>query len=123
MTNVAGCSSKIRYSRRGCKKTASLDKLYGALVWQLDNRTSKAASTRVISLTTFEGLTFVPKGEGKQKSPRLGFCVPRPSSYPLLGPKYLLLGTIYPQLRVQGGSWYVILECSFDSSPRSLYVG
>ena len=31
--------------------------------------------------------------------------VPRPSSYPLLGPKYLLLGTIYPQLRVQGGSW------------------
>ena len=30
--------------------------------------------------------------------------VPRPSSYPLLGPKYLLLGTIYPQLRVQGGS-------------------
>ena len=31
--------------------------------------------------------------------------LPRPSSYPLLGPKYLLLGTIYPQLRVQGGSW------------------
>ena len=30
---------------------------------------------------------------------------PRPSSYPLLGPKYLLLGTIYPQLRVQGRSW------------------
>ena len=30
--------------------------------------------------------------------------VPRPSSYPLLGPKYLLLGTIYPQLRVQGRS-------------------
>ena len=27
---------------------------------------------------------------------------PRPSSYPLLGPKYRLLGTIYPQLRVQG---------------------
>ena len=25
--------------------------------------------------------------------------IPRPSSYPLLGPKYLLLGTIYPQLR------------------------
>ena len=33
--------------------------------------------------------------------------VPRPSSYPLLGPKYLLLGTIYPQLRAQGGSWYL----------------
>ena len=32
---------------------------------------------------------------------------PRPSSYPLLGPKYLLLGTIYPQLRVQGGSFNV----------------
>ena len=31
--------------------------------------------------------------------------LPRPSSYPPLGPKYLLLGTIYPQLRVQGGSW------------------
>ena len=32
---------------------------------------------------------------------------PRPSSYPLLGPKYLLLGTIYTQLRVQGGSWKI----------------
>ena len=32
--------------------------------------------------------------------------IPRPSSYPLLGPKYVLLGTIYPQLRVQGGSWF-----------------
>ena len=31
--------------------------------------------------------------------------IPRPSSYPLLGPKYLLLGTLYLQLRVQGGSW------------------
>ena len=30
---------------------------------------------------------------------------PRPSSYPQLGPKHPLLGTIYPQLRVQGGSW------------------
>ena len=30
----------------------------------------------------------------------------RPSSYPLLVPKYPLLGTIYPQLRVQGRSWY-----------------
>ena len=35
-----------------------------------------------------------------------GPFIPRPSSYPLLGPKYLLLGTIYPQLRVQGGSWF-----------------
>ena len=33
--------------------------------------------------------------------------VPRPSSYPLLGPKYLLLGAIYPQLRAQGGSCYL----------------
>ena len=33
-----------------------------------------------------------------------GMSFPRPSSYPLLGPKYLLLGTIYPQLRVQGRS-------------------
>ena len=43
--------------------------------------------------------------------------VPRPSSYPLLGPKYLLLGTIYPQLRVQGGSWYMGLlkwDCRFE---------
>ena len=32
--------------------------------------------------------------------------IPRPSSYPLSGPKYLLLGTISPQLRVQGGSWF-----------------
>ena len=36
--------------------------------------------------------------------------LPRPSSYPLFGPKYLLLGTIYPQLRVQGGSWS--LDCA-----------
>ena len=33
---------------------------------------------------------------------------PRPSSYPLLGPKYLVLGTIYPQLRAQRGSWAVL---------------
>ena len=33
--------------------------------------------------------------------------VPRPSSYPLLGPKYPELGATYPQLRVLGGSWYV----------------
>ena len=31
---------------------------------------------------------------------------PRPSSYPLLGTKYPLFWTIYPQLRVQGGSWF-----------------
>ena len=29
----------------------------------------------------------------------------RPSSYHLLGHEYLLLGTIYPQLMVPGGSW------------------
>ena len=95
MTNVAGCSSAIRCSRIGCKKTAWCDKLYGALVWQLDNRTSKAASTRVISLTTFEGLTFVSKiEEGKGGKNRHVWDYA-----------------------------YVILECSFDSSPRSLYVG
>ena len=33
--------------------------------------------------------------------------IPRPSSYPLCGPKYPLLVTIYPQLRVQGRSWYM----------------
>ena len=30
---------------------------------------------------------------------------PRPSVYPLLDPKCPLFGTIYPYLRVQGGSW------------------
>ena len=29
--------------------------------------------------------------------------IPRPSKYPLLGPKYLLLMAIHPQLRVLGG--------------------
>ena len=29
--------------------------------------------------------------------------IPRPSFFPLLDPKYPLLGTIYPYLRVQGG--------------------
>ena len=32
--------------------------------------------------------------------------VPRPSIYPLLDPKYPSFGTIYPYLRVLGGSWY-----------------
>ena len=45
---------------------------------------------------------------GRRTVPKSRF--PRPSSYPLLGPKYLLFGTIYPQLRVQGGSW--LLEAS-----------
>ena len=31
--------------------------------------------------------------------------IPRPSFYPLLDPKCPLFGTIYPYLRVQGGSW------------------
>ena len=31
--------------------------------------------------------------------------LPRPSIYPLLDPKYPLFRTIYPYLRVQGGSW------------------
>ena len=47
-----------------------------------------------------------------QVSPK---TLPRPSSYPLLGPKYPLLGTIYPQLRVQGGSWYLLVEIWVDS--------
>ena len=36
--------------------------------------------------------------------------IPRPSSYPLLGPKCPLLRTIYPQLRVLGGSWLLSPE-------------
>ena len=32
---------------------------------------------------------------------------PRPSIYPLIDPKYPLFGTIYPYLRVQGGSWLI----------------
>ena len=52
---------------------------------------------------------------GRPRASHLGFRVeglgsdskvhlPRPSSYPLLGPKYPLLGTICPQLRVLEGS-------------------
>ena len=44
---------------------------------------------------------------------------PRPSSYPLLGTKYLLLGTIYPQLRVQVGSWN-IFYVSIKRNPKSV---
>ena len=36
---------------------------------------------------------------------------PRPSIYPLLDPKCPLFGTIYPYLRVQGGSW--LLFCGY----------
>ena len=42
---------------------------------------------------------------------------PRPSSYPLLGPKYLLLGTLYPQLKVQGGSWNSRVYTIFGAVP------
>ena len=35
---------------------------------------------------------------------------PRPSISPLLDPKCPLFGTIYPYLRVQGGSWSVVLH-------------
>ena len=43
------------------------------------------------------------------RAPLLGATPkPRPSSYPLLGPQYPLLGTIYHQLRVQGGSWSTV---------------
>ena len=53
--------------------------------------------------------TLAPVLRASGLHPRLasGRQLPRPSSYPLLGPEYLLLGTIYPQLRVQGGSWYI----------------
>ena len=34
--------------------------------------------------------------------------LPRPSIYPLEDPKYRLFGTIYPYLRVQGGSQHRI---------------
>ena len=43
---------------------------------------------------------FRPSGQIKVQSQ-----LPRPSSYLLLGPKYPLLGTIYPQSGVHGGSW------------------
>ena len=54
-----------------------------------------------------------------------GLCkdLPRPSSYPLLRPKYPLLGTIYPQVRVQGGSWfratrtYILGTCRVGLTP------
>ena len=51
--------------------------------------------------------------------------LPRPSSYPLLGPKYLLLGTIYPQLRVQGGSWFTDLWIARNEGmdPHSKHEG
>ena len=44
-------------------------------------------------------------------------CLPRPSSYPLLGPQYLLSGTIYPHLRVQGGSW-ILLQLDLSAQAR-----
>ena len=46
--------------------------------------------------------------------------VPRPSSYPQLGPKYPFLRTIYPQLRVQGGSWSSFLPGIRESSSQGL---
>ena len=42
-----------------------------------------------------------PKDHNDQKNK--SSILPRPSIYLLLDPKYLLLGTIYPCLRVQGG--------------------
>ena len=38
--------------------------------------------------------------------PQTSRNLPRPPIYPLFGPKYALFGTIYPQLRVLGGSWF-----------------
>ena len=47
--------------------------------------------------------------------------LPRPSSYPLLGPKYLLLGTIYPQLRVQGRSSYLWGRSVFEAQEHFFF--
>ena len=44
------------------------------------------------------------RGLGAKKTGRSKMSPPRPSFYPLLDPKYPLSGTIYPYLRVQGGS-------------------
>ena len=41
---------------------------------------------------------------------RILVSLPRPSFYPLSGPKYPLLGTIYPNLKVQGGSWFALVQ-------------
>ena len=43
--------------------------------------------------------------------------IPRPSIYPLLKPKYPLFGTIYPYLRVQGGSWLYLDPRSPNPKP------
>ena len=59
---------------------------------------SRAVETKVSSQKD-------PDGKVRRK-----YHAPRPSSYTLLGPKYPLLGTIYPQLRVQGRSWQVELR-------------
>ena len=49
----------------------------------------------------------------------LGFKVPRPSIYPLLEPKCPLFGTIYPYLRVQGGSWFRVLGSGVYQEPQA----
>ena len=46
---------------------------------------------------------------------------PRPSIYLLLDPKCPLFGTIYPYLRVQGGSWLTIILKPVDRSFHSGY--
>ena len=48
---------------------------------------------------------FLKSGSGWASEILRGCLEKISTSYPLLGPKYLLLGTLYPQLRVQGGSW------------------
>ena len=69
------------------------------------------ASNHMSCLGPFS-LSLHPKPGILKPSAKQKLNYPRPSSYPLLGPKYLLLGTIYPQLRVQRGSW--------TSKPRAL---
>ena len=48
------------------------------------------------------------------------FWVPRLSSYPLLGPKYPLLETMHPQLRVQGGSWFRVSQGTLHPGPSCI---
>ena len=47
----------------------------------------------------------IPSAQNHHSLCSIRGIVPRPSSYPLSGPKYPLLGTICPQLRVLGRSW------------------
>ena len=60
---------------------------------------------RLLYLKPPENMRIQNKNSTKTRG-YAGSRVPRPSIYPLLDPKYPFLGTIYPDLRFQGGSWY-----------------